>query len=160
MKPLRNGQEGAPPGAPSVSWTMGDMESLTEIRVRYAETDAMGIVHHAVYPVWMELGRSDLLRALGESYAAWEAAGIRMTVGEIRVKFRAPARYDELVQVRTRLREGGRRRIVFGYAIERDGALLAEGESTHLVCGADGRARVLPEDRLALLRRALADGPG
>jgi acyl-CoA thioester hydrolase len=128
------------------------METTTEIRVRYAETDAMGIVHHAVYPVWMELGRSELLRQLGQSYSEWEVAGIRMTVNEIRVKYRAPARYDEIVRVHTRLLEGGRRRIVFAYRIERDGSLLAEAESVHLVCGSDGRARVLPDSYLALIR--------
>ncbi len=128
------------------------MESLTELRVRYAETDAMGIVHHATYPVWMELGRSDFLRELGQSYAEWEARGVRLVVNEIRVRFRAPARYDELVVVRTRLAEAGRRRIVFHYDIERERVLLAEGESVHLVAGSDGRARVLPEDLLALVQ--------
>lgn len=136
------------------------MESLTEIRVRYAETDAMGIVHHAVYPVWMELGRSDLLRQLGQSYSEWEAAGIRITVGEIHVKYRAPARYDELIQVRSRVREASRRRIVFGYFIEREGTLLASGESVHLVCGSDGRARILPEPYLSLVRNASPDVGG
>jgi acyl-CoA thioester hydrolase len=129
------------------------MESLTELRVRYAETDAMGIVHHATYPVWMELGRSDFLRGLGQSYAEWEARGVRLVVNEIRVRFRSPAYYDELVQVRTSVRETGRRRIVFSYRIERAGALLAEGESVHLVAGSDNRARVLPEDLLALIRQ-------
>lgn len=130
------------------------MESVTELRVRYAETDAMGIVHHATYPVWMELGRSDFLRQLGQSYAAWEARGVRLVVNEIRVRFRNPARYDELVQVRTSLLESGRRRITFGYRIERGGILLAEGESVHLVANSDNRARVLPEDLLALIQRA------
>lgn len=129
------------------------MESLTELRVRYAETDAMGIVHHATYPVWMELGRSDFLRQLGQSYAEWEARGVRLVVNEIRVRFRAPARYDELVQVRTRIPEAGRRRMVFSYRIERDGVLLAEGESIHLVTSTDNRARVLPDDLLALVQR-------
>ena len=128
------------------------MESLTELRVRYAETDAMGIVHHATYPVWMELGRSDYLRMLGQSYAEWEARGVRLVVNEIRVRFRAPAHYDELIQVRTRLAEAGRRRITFAYAIARAGVPLAEGESVHLVAGSDGRARVLPEDLLALIQ--------
>ncbi len=128
------------------------MESLTELRVRYAETDAMGIVHHATYPVWMELGRSDFLRQLGQSYAEWESRGVRLVVNEIRVRFRSPARYDELVQVRTSLLEKGRRRVVFGYRIERDGMLLAEGESVHLVAGSDNRARVLPDDLLALIQ--------
>ncbi|NTW87327.1 MAG: acyl-CoA thioesterase [Holophagaceae bacterium] len=130
------------------------MESTTELRVRYAETDAMGIVHHATYPVWMELGRSDFLRGLGQSYAEWEARGVRLVVNEIRVRFRSPARYDELVQVHTWLQETGRRRLVFAYRIERAGILLAEGESIHLVAGTDNRARVLPEDLLALVKNA------
>ena len=134
------------------------MESMTEIRVRYAETDAMGIVHHAVYPIWMELGRSDLLRQLGQSYAEWEAGGVRITVAEIRVKYRAPARYDENVLVRSWVHEVGRRRIVFGYTVERDGTLLATGESVHLICGSDGRARVLPDAYLALVQKALPKG--
>ena len=136
------------------------MESLTEIRVRYAETDAMGIVHHAVYPVWMDLGRSDLLRQLGQSYSEWESAGIRITVGEIHVKYRAPARYDELVLVRSRVREASRRRIVFAYQIQREGTVLASGESVHLVCGSDGRARILPEPYLSLVRNASPEAGG
>ena len=131
------------------------MNSITPIRVRYAETDAMGIVHHAVYPVWMELGRSDLLRELGQSYAAWEARGVMMSVAEIRVRYRAPARYDELVEVRTRLREAGRRKVVFAYEVLRGETRLAEGESIHLVTGSDGRARVMPDDLLRLISRAL-----
>lgn len=131
------------------------MESLTSIRVRYAETDAMGIVHHAVYPVWMELGRSDFLRELGQSYAEWEAQGVRMSVGEIRVKYRVPARYDEQVEVRTRLVEAGRRKVVFAYQISRDGVLLAEGQTVHLVTGSDGRSRVMPDHLLEWICQAL-----
>lgn len=131
------------------------MESLTEIRVRYAETDAMGIVHHSHFIVWMELGRSDFLRALGKSYADWEADGVRLPVNGVGLTYRSPARYDELVQVRTRLKELSRRHVAFTYRIERNGALLAEGESRHLVAGPDGRASVLPETLLAQLKDAV-----
>ncbi len=130
------------------------MESITAVRVRYAETDAMGIVHHAVYPVWMELGRSDLLRELGQSYTEWEKRGVMMSVAELRVRYRAPARYDELVEVRTRIKEAGRRKVTFAYAILREGTRLAEGESTHIVTGPDGRACVMPDDLLQLISRA------
>jgi acyl-CoA thioester hydrolase len=133
------------------------MESITPIRVRYAETDAMGIVHHAVYPVWMELGRSDFLRAMGQSYAEWEAQGVMMSVGELQVKYRAPARYDELVEVHTRLAEAGRRKVVFAYRIVREGLLLVEGRTTHLVTGPDGRSRVMPDHLLAFIASALGD---
>ncbi len=127
------------------------MESITEIRVRYAETDAMGIVHHSHFVVWMELGRSDLLRNAGQSYAEWEAQGIRLPVNGVSLTYRAPARYDELVQVRTSLKEMSRRHLAFSYRIERDGLLLAEGESRHLVAGADGRAAILPEALMRML---------
>ncbi len=130
------------------------MESVTPIRVRYAETDAMGIVHHAVYPVWMELGRSDLLRQMGQSYAEWERRGVMMSVAELRVTYRAPAHYDELVEVRTRLREAGRRKVVFAYEVLRGETRLAEGESVHMITGSDGRARVMPEDLLRFLSQA------
>ncbi len=131
------------------------ISSSTSIRVRYAETDAMGIVHHAVYPVWMELGRSDLLRAMGQGYSQWEAQGVFMAVGELKVKYRAPARYDELINVRTWVQEATRRKVVFGYEVTRDGVRLAEGETVHLVVGPDGRSRTLPEPMLALVERAL-----
>lgn len=121
------------------------LESTTAIRVRYAETDAMGIVHHSVYPIWMELGRSDFLREQGQSYAEWERQGVMMSVAEIFVKFRSPARYDEMVQVRTQLLEANRRKIVFGYEISRDGVRLVEGRTVHVVTGPDGRARTLPD---------------
>lgn len=129
--------------------------SETLIRVRYAETDAMGIVHHAVYPVWMELGRSDLLRQLGDGYARWEAQGVMLSVSGISLTYRAPARYDELVTVTTRLREAARRKLVFAYEVTRDGTRLVEGETVHIVTGPDGRNRTLPDAMLALVASAL-----
>lgn len=134
------------------------MEAITPIRVRYAETDAMGIVHHAVYPVWMELGRSDLLRELGQSYAEWEAQGVFMSVGELQVTYRAPARYDQLVEVRTRLAAAGRRKVAFSYEIWREETKLAEGRTTHVVTGPDGRSRVMPEHLLEWISRAVVGG--
>ena len=130
-------------------------ESTTPIRVRYAETDAMGIVHHSVYPIWMELGRSDFLRELGQSYAEWERQGVMMSVAELQVRFRSPARYDEVVEVRTRLVEANRRKITVAYAISREGTRLVEGRTVHIVTGPDGRARTLPEEMLHLVAEAL-----
>lgn len=129
--------------------------SETLIRVRYAETDAMGIVHHAVYPVWMELGRSDLLRQLGDGYARWEAQGVMLSVSGVSLTYRAPARYDELVTVTTRLKEAARRKLVFAYEVTRDGTRLVEGETVHIVTGPDGRNRTLPDAMLALVASAL-----
>ena len=129
--------------------------ATTTLRVRYAETDAMGIVHHAVYPVWMELGRSDLLRDMGQEYSQWEAQGVMMAVGELRVKYRLPAKYDQLVTVRTWVKEAGRRKVVFAYEITREGTRLAEGETSHMIMGPDGRNRTLPEAMLQLVTSAL-----
>jgi len=131
------------------------MKSVTQIRVRYAETDAMGIVHHATYPIWMELGRSDLLREMGQSYAQWEAQGVMMSVAELHVKYRAPARYDELVEVRTHLVEATRRKVIFGYEIHRDGTRLVEGQSIHLVTGPEGRARTMPDELFQFIQTGL-----
>jgi len=121
------------------------METHTRIRVRYAETDAMGIVHHATYPVWMELGRSDFLRELGQSYGEWEAQGVFMPLAELHVRYRQPARYDELVDVFTRVQEAGRRKLVFAYRVLRGGTRLAEATTVHVVTGAHGRSQPMPE---------------
>lgn len=124
---------------------------VTPIRVRYAETDQMQIVHHVNYGVWLEMGRTDLLRVQGQTYAEWEARGIRIVVGELRMKYRKPAMYDDMVEVKTTVREVTGRKIIFAYRVERAGELLTEGESTHLVMGTDGRSRLLPDDVRAFL---------
>jgi acyl-CoA thioester hydrolase len=77
-----------------------------------------------------------------------------MSVAEVRVTYRAPARYDELVEVRTRLAEAGRRKVIFAYEVLREGTRLAEGHTVHVVTGSDGRARVMPEDLLRFLSQA------
>ena len=127
------------------------MESTTQLRVRYVETDAMGIVHHASYVAWLELGRTELLRGLGQSYREWEKAGVHLAVGEVHLKYRAPAYFDDLVTVHTHVAEAARRRVGFSYRIERDGVLLAEASTVHLVTGANGKARVLPDGFRRLL---------
>lgn len=136
------------------------MEHTTELRVRYAETDAMGIVHHASYLVWMEAGRTELFRHGGQAYTAWEARGVSLSVAEVQVTYRAPARFDDRVEVRTRLLEAGRRRVAFGYEIAREGVRLAEGRTVHLVTGVDGRGSVLPEDLLRLLQGWISQDHG
>ncbi len=129
--------------------------SETTLRVRYAETDAMGIVHHAVYPVWMELGRSDLLRSMGQGYAEWEAQGYMMAVSSIELTYRAPARYDELVTVRTRVAEVRTRQTRFAYEVVGPaGQRLAVGETTHVCTDRAGRVTSLP----ASLRDLLSSG--
>ena len=78
-------------------------EHLLDIRVRYAECDPMGVVHHTVYPVWFEMGRTELLRATGASYREFEEQGLFLVVVRLDVRYRQPARYDDELQLHTRL---------------------------------------------------------
>lgn len=128
----------------------------TEIRVRYAETDAMGVVHHAAYLVWFELGRTEYTRAVGLPYREVESGGIRLVVVEAAARFHRPARYDDLVVVRTTLREASKARLTFAYQVVHagDGALLADGHTVHAATDLTGRVRRIPED----VRSALQDG--
>ncbi|MEP7214406.1 MAG: thioesterase family protein [Acidobacteriota bacterium] len=120
----------------------------TEIRVRYAETDKMGIVHHANYLVWFEAGRSELCRDRGFSYKAMEEEdNALLVVAESYCRYKSPAFYDDLLIVRTQVAEIRSRSIRFVYEIVRpsDGTLIAEGETLHLVTDEDKRVRVIPE---------------
>lgn len=103
-----------------------------ELRVRYAETDQMRVAHHAHYLVWCEAARTDHMRVRGVSYRRLEEDGIMLPVVEARLRYRAPARYDDLVRVRCWVREAGSRQVTFGYAIDRpdDDHLLATAETS------------------------------
>jgi acyl-CoA thioester hydrolase len=119
----------------------------TRLRVRYAETDQMGVVYHGNYLVWMEIGRVELCRASGVVYREMEERdGILLVVAEVNCRYSAPAHYDEEVIVRTTVEESNRRMIRFGYAMLEAGSgrLLAEGYSKHIFCGRDFRPRKLP----------------
>lgn len=119
----------------------------TKVRVRYAETDQMGVVYHANYLVWFEVGRVELMRAMGFEYKAMETEDdCHIVVAEAHCRYEKPARYDEELRVRTRV-TGWRNRIVkFSYEIFRvgDDVLLATGSTTHVVCGSNGRPKALP----------------
>lgn len=121
--------------------------SETRLRVRYAETDRMGVVYYANYLVWFEVARADLLRSLGWTYREMEESGISLPVIEARCEYKAPARYDDEIVIRT---EGWMRspvRMEFAYRIERqrDGVLSASGMTMHAALGGDGRPCRLPE---------------
>jgi acyl-CoA thioester hydrolase len=88
-----------------------------EFRVRYAETDQMGVVYHANYLIWCEMGRTDFIRHLGMSYAEMERAGISLAVSELSARFHAPARYEDLIRVRTTLLDLRSRMIAFDYLV-------------------------------------------
>ncbi len=111
----------------------------TTLRVRYAETDQMAVVHHSNYIIWFEAGRSELLRQLGFSYVEMEADGMNLPVAEVRCRYKHSARYDDEVTIRTRLAQMRDSLLRFQYEVVRksDGRLLAEGESVHLVVGHD-----------------------
>jgi len=132
------------------------------LRARYAETDQMGIVHHAVYPVWFEAARTELARALGTPYTEWEAQGIYLMLSDLSCRYRRAARFDDEVTVWAWVVEAASRRVVFGYRVEGpQGTVLAEGSTRHLVVDrATGRPTVLPEPLRASLHRSPVPGTG
>lgn len=128
-------------------------EATTEVRVRYPEVDRMGVVHHRVHFVWFEIGRTEWMRQAGLPYSRVESEGIYLPVVAAACSYHAPARYDEILNVRTTLRGMTAARATFEYRIERgaDGALLAAGSTTHAAIDATGRPRRLPESLRRLL---------
>ncbi len=128
---------------------------VTRVRVRYAESDQMGVVYHTHYLVWCEVGRTDLLRSLGSRYAQLESDGLRLAVASARVRYVSPARYDDLVQVVTRVARVQSRMVKFAYELygeEPPRGLLARAETELVALDAAGSPRRLPADLLQTLR--------
>ena len=120
----------------------------TKLRVRYAETDQMGVAYHSNHLIWFEVGRVELMRQMGFSYRDMERDEDRfIAVAEVTCRYRAPARYDEEVVVRTRLKHVRKSVIVFSYELVRSegGELLAEGETAHVVTDLKMKVAPLPE---------------
>ncbi len=119
----------------------------TRFRVRFCETDAMGIVHHAAYITWFEEGRSSFTRAVGYPYAQMEREGISLAVAEVAARYHRPARYDDEVRVETCLEQLGSRGMTFTYEVRRaeDGELLVTGRSSHISIDRAGRVVRLPD---------------
>ena len=118
------------------------------VRVRYAETDQMGVVYHANHLIWFEIGRVELMRALGFEYKKMESDDdCYIVVAEVTCRYLLPARYDELLRVRTRISQATSRVVKYSYELFRDpdNKLLATGATTHVICGRDGRPKQLPE---------------
>lgn len=130
---------------------MGSVD--VDIRVRYAETDQMGVAYYANYLIWFEVGRTELCRDKGFRYKDLEELGYRLVVTEVYCKYRNSARYDEIVTVRTHLKEINKRRITFGYQILRKEGeeLIAEGETRHICVDSNGKTKSLPEKFLNCL---------
>lgn len=134
------------------------MISETRVRVRYAETDQMGVVYHSNYFIWFEIGRVELLRQMGFTYKEMEQRdGCYIAVVDARCRYKAPARYDDEILVRTHLKNARESLIHFGYEAMRagDGTLLAEGETTHIVTGADMNKKPLPSKYIEAFRAAV-----
>ncbi|MGI8555064.1 MAG: acyl-CoA thioesterase [Pyrinomonadaceae bacterium] len=120
----------------------------TQIRVRYAETDKMGVVHHSNYAIWFEIGRSEFCRARGFSYREMEdKEDVSLVVAELYCRYTSPAFYEDELTVRTKIGELRSRTLRFVYEIYRafDNTILAEGETLHVVTDADKRVRSMPE---------------
>ncbi|MGZ5154706.1 MAG: acyl-CoA thioesterase [Burkholderiales bacterium] len=130
----------------------------TRIRVRYAETDQMGVVYHSNHLIWFEVGRVELMRQMGFSYRDLERdEGRFIAVAEATCRYRAPIYYDEEVLVRTRLKTARESVVVFEYELVRaeTGALLAEGETTHIVTDSKMKVAALPDKYLSVFRAAV-----
>lgn len=129
-------------------------QSTSHIRVRYAETDAMGVTYYGNYLTWFEVGRTDLLRQLGDSYRTMEEKEqIRLPVVEAQCRYHRSAVYDDVVDVHTRASRPSRAQLRFDYELFRaeDGVLLASGMTLHVAVGFDGRPCRLPKRLMELL---------
>jgi acyl-CoA thioester hydrolase len=137
------------------------MRTVAQARVLMADTDAMGIVYHANYLRWFEVGRCELIRAAGLSYAQMEASGQSLPVVDARLRYRAPARYDDVLDIQATVIELGRVKLSFGYRILRahDATLICEGETHHGCVDHAGRIVRFSAEVHAALRAAQDDSP-
>lgn len=134
-------------------WLEGD-EACALVSVRYAETDAMGIVHHSNYIVWFEEGRSSYMRCRGFPYSQVEASGLYFTVAEVLARYIVPAHYEDLLLVRTRIGDLRSRGLRFDYRVirARDDTTLVTGYSKHICITHAGHPVRIPSEMLAALR--------
>ena len=144
----------------SISMNLNKTVTVNEsrIRVRYAETDQMGVVYHANHFIWFEVGRVELLRQLGFSYKDMEHEDdCFIAVADAQCRYKAPVHYDDEVIVRTYLKHVREKVIRFGYELRsaETGELLAEGETTHIVANAKMKPRALPGKYMKVFRTAV-----
>lgn len=121
------------------------MTGEIQIRVRYAETDRMGLLHHANYLVYFEQARTELLRSVGATYKDMEDQGYLLVLTKVEVKYRKPARYDDLLTIRTTVERTTSVRIDHRYEVFREQELLAEGATTLACVDREGRPQALPD---------------
>ena len=133
--------------------------SETRLRIRYAETDQMGVVYYSNHLVWMEIGRTDFCLMSGFRYRDMEIEdGVMIAVAEARCRYRKPARYDDEILIRTTLTALKRRTLTFSYRILNadTGDILAEGNTLHVAIGRDGRPSAIPSKQFELLSGVLS----
>ncbi|MEW4527630.1 MAG: thioesterase family protein [Maioricimonas sp. JB045] len=123
-------------------------EHEMQIRVRYSETDAMGFLHHANYAVYFEMGRTELYRASGGDYRAMEERGFFLVVVQLECRFKRPARYDDLLTLRTRLARRSPAKLEHEYELWRDNELLTTGRSVLACVDRDGNVQPITDERL------------
>lgn len=138
--------------------SVSDQIAESRAKVRYAETDQMGVAYYANYFVWFEVGRSQYCNDCGFSYRDMEReTGLFLIVAEASCRYKNPARYEDDLVIRTRVTELTRRTLRFAYEIDRaDGTAVATGETLHVLINAEGRPSSFPEKYLSLLRADLA----
>ena len=136
----------------------GGVVHRIEVRVRYAETDQMGVVYHANYLVFCEIGRTGFIRQLGKSYADLEAEGVRLAVADLSARYHAPARYDDRLEIATTVANVRSRAVGFDYVITNadTGQRLVTAHTTLVSLDADNRLVALPGDIREALERAAA----
>lgn len=117
-------------------------DNTTQLRVRYYETDKMGVVHHSNYIRWFEMGRTELLRSLGSTYKGVEEAGLMLPVIHLDCTYLKPAFYDDLVEIITKVSSYTGVKIMFSYQLMREGELLVTGTTTH--CWTDRQMKPVP----------------
>ncbi len=127
----------------------------TEERVRYVETDKMGVVHHSVYFHWFEVGRTELMRNLGMSYKEMEESGVIIPVVEAHCKYIAPAEYDDIILIKTGIKEKSRVTITFDYKItkKKNNKVLVKGWTKHTFINQEGKIIELPKDFMKQIKK-------
>lgn len=134
------------------------MKSQIQFRVRYAETDAMGIVHHSNYYVWFEMGRTELLRDLDMNYRSMEEEGIMSPLIESQCFYKVPAKYDDLLTLETEIAGVDRVRWSFSYRVYRGEVLLAEGKTVHCFMNREGRPVSLKKANPSMYEKMVQQG--
>lgn len=136
------------------------VKCVTEVRVRYGETDQMGVVYHAEYLVYCEIGRTEMIRALGMPYAELERKGVMLAVTDATLRYHAPARYDDRLTVETTLSDVRSRSVTFDYCISsaETGARLVTASTRLMAMDTSGRLVALPLDLRDCMARAINPG--